>query len=176
VHVGLCCAAIAMLAGCAERKVRAFPWATAVVVRPNPPIVHGDPSSAAEIAPDFRIEAPASNGRLFATRPAPPRPHANTPQQPEAIGAAKSQMLVPELSPQETAAAKAQFAESVAIVEQNLATAQRRKLTSAQSDVVSKINGFVAEAREASGEGDWARARNLAKKAQILSQDLASSL
>jgi hypothetical protein len=85
-------------------------------------------------------------------------------------------MLVPELSPQETAAAKAQFAESVAIVEQNLATAQRRKLTPAQSDVVSKINGFVAEAREASGEGDWGRARNLAKKAQILSQDLASSL
>jgi hypothetical protein len=61
-------------------------------------------------------------------------------------------------------------------VERNLATAQGRKLTPAQSDIVSKINGFVAEAREAGGNGDWARARNLGKKAQILSEDLVSSL
>jgi len=80
------------------------------------------------------------------------------------------------LSPQDTAAAKQQVADSIAIAERNLVAARGRKLLPAQSDIVSKINGFMMEAREASREGDWARARNLAKKAQILSEDLASSL
>jgi len=57
-----------------------------------------------------------------------------------------------------------------------LTAARGRKLSPTQSDIVSKINSFVAEAREASGAGDWARARNLAKKAQILSEDLVASL
>lgn len=85
-------------------------------------------------------------------------------------------MLVPELSPQETAAARRQFAESASIIERNLALARRKRLTAAQNDMVSKVNGFMTEAREASGEGDWARARNLARKAQILSEELVASL
>ncbi|GAC1631909.1 MAG: hypothetical protein NVS9B14_04480 [Candidatus Acidiferrum sp.] len=72
--------------------------------------------------------------------------------------------------------AKGQVAESIALAERNVATAHGKKLSPAQTDVLSKIAGFLAEAREASGEGDWARARNLAKKAQILSEDLVASL
>jgi hypothetical protein len=84
-------------------------------------------------------------------------------------------LLVPELSPQETAAAKQQFAESVTVVEKNLAAGRGKNLTAAQTDLVSKVNAFISEAREANGEGDWARARNLAKKAQILSEELVAS-
>jgi hypothetical protein len=169
-------AVAAVMTGCAERKVRAFPWATAVIVRPNPPVQRNDNATAADLAPDIRIDPPANNGKLVGVRPVPPRPRTNSPPPTEPVDAAKATTLVPELSPQETATAKQQVTDSLAIVERNLATTRGRKLTLAQSDIVSKITGFVGETREASGQGDWARARNLAKKAQILSEDLVTSL
>jgi len=156
--------------------VHAFPWATATVVRPNPPVAHGNPSVADDLAPDFRIEPPSTNGKIFGARSVPSRPRLNSPTQTEAVDAVSTTGLVPELSPQDTAAAKQQVADSIAIAERNLLATRGRKLLPAQSDIVSKINGFMTEAHDASREGDWARARNLAKKAQILSQDLASSL
>jgi len=167
------CAAALLSSGCAERKAHAFPWATAVLVRPLPPAER--PANAADTAPDLRLEPPQNGGRILVVRPAPPRPHVNTPAASDPTNSAKSSDLAPELSPQEIAAAKEQVAESMRLTEHNLAVARGKKLSPAQSDVLSKIVGFIAEAREASSEGDWARARNLAKKAQILSQDLAAS-
>lgn len=175
----LLCGSLAgiLLSGCAEKKVRAYPWATAVLVRPNPPVQQAAATAdAADIAPNFPIETPANAGRILAAHPVPPRPRVATPQTAEIAPATKSSLLVPEMSPQETAAAKAQVNDSVAIVERNMALARGKNLTSAQADILSKITGFLSEAREASSEGDWARARNLAKKAQILSEDLAASL
>jgi hypothetical protein len=49
-------------------------------------------------------------------------------------------------------------------------------LNATQSDLVSKINGFLKYAREAAQAGDWSHARSLAKKAQVLSEELAASL
>jgi hypothetical protein len=174
--VAMACGATMMLGGCAERRVHAFPWAKAAMIRPNVPTAQtsGSPD-AADIAPDFRVESPGNTSRIFAPRPGPTRPRAATPAQPENGGAAKTHLLVPELSPQETAAAKQQFAESVTVVEKNLAAGRGKNLTAAQTDLVSKVNAFISEAREANGEGDWARARNLAKKAQILSEELVAS-
>ena len=171
-----CVAIVATMAGCAERKVRTLPWATAAIVRPNPPVPRSGNTTAADLAPDIRIDPPANNGKIFSLKPIPVRPRTNSPSPSEPIDAAKTATLVPELSPQETATARQQVADSFAIVERNLAKTQGRKLTPAQSDIVSKITGFLGEAREASSQGDWARARNLAKKAQILSQDLVTSL
>ncbi len=167
-----------LMSGCAERKARAFPWATAVLVRPLPPVVRSSDAATptADIDADFRVEAPASASRIFAARSVPPRPRSATPTAAEPVGAGKAADLVPELSPQEIAAAKEQVAASIAIAERNAAAARGKNLSPAQADVLSKIAGFVAEAREAAGEGDWGRARNLAKKAQILSEDLAASL
>ena len=171
-----CVAIAASMTGCAERKVHAFSWKTAVLVRPNPPVPQAGSATAADLAPDIRIDPPANNGKLFVMRSVPVRPHTNSPSPSESAEAAKATALVPQLSAEETATAKQQVADSFAIVERNLATTRRRKLTPAQSDIVSKITGFVGEAREASGQGDWARARNLARKAQILSEDLVASL
>ncbi len=172
----LCSAALAMASGCAQRKAHVFPWATAVMVRPNPPVARVDPTPAVGLAPDLRIDPPANNGKLFNSRPVPVRPRIDAAGQAEGVDAAKTTVLVPELGAQETAVAKQQVADSIAVAERNLTAARGRKLSPTQSDIVSKINSFVAEAREASGAGDWARARNLAKKAQILSEDLVASL
>jgi hypothetical protein len=38
------------------------------------------------------------------------------------------------------------------------------------------VRSFISDAREAGRAGDWARARDLAKKAQVLSEELADSL
>ena len=172
----IACIAVTFLAGCAERKVHAFPWKTAAAIRPNlPPTRTNGLAEAADIAPDFRVEPPANNARVFGTRPTPARPRVASSVQPENGNGAKTQLLVPELSPQEAAAAKQQFTDSAATIERNLVSARGRKLTPVQTDMVSKVNGFMAEAREASQEGDWARARNLARKAQILSEELIAS-
>ncbi len=176
-QVALLLVAIVGLGGCAERKAHAIPWATAVMVRPNPPIARGSSATGADdLAPDIRVEPPSNAGRIFVMRPTPPRPKGASPSGPDNSNGTKTGLLVPQLSPQETAVAKEQVTESIAAVERNLAVARGRNLTAAQADMISKINGFVTEAREASGEGDWARARNLAKKAQILSDDLVAPL
>jgi len=180
-NVFLICGAMVMLGGCAERKARAFPWATAVLVRPLPPAARsagGNEAAAADIAPDFRIEPPSSLARIVAVRPGPVPPHSRAQNSAPGDNAngSKSSLLVPQLSPQEAAIAKEQYSQNVAVAERNLAAARAKSLTPGQQDTISKINGFLAEAREAAGEGDWARARNLAKKAQILSEDLVSSL
>jgi len=42
--------------------------------------------------------------------------------------------------------------------------------------LISKITGFIKDAREAANIADWNRARSMAKKAQVLSEELAGSL
>src|SRR5262249_41193352 len=153
--VFLICGAITMLAGCAERKAHAFPWATAVLVRPNVPSGHNSiAGEAADIAPDFRIDVPPNPMRVLVPRPAPvqPKPRTQNPAPAENTNGAKSSLLVPELSPEDAAAAKEQFSQNIGVAERNLAGARGRKLTPAQKDTVSKINGFLTEAREAAGE------------------------
>src|SRR5579859_7292642 len=123
-NVFLICGAIAILGGCAERKARAFPWATAVLVRPNPPAMH-DPSAAeaADIAPEFRIEPPSNLAKILTVRPVPvpPRSRGQNSGPADNSSGSKSSLLVPQLSPQETAVAKEQFSQNVAAAERTLA-------------------------------------------------------
>ena len=84
-------------------------------------------------------------------------------------------MIAPSLSAKETAVAQQQTNESLNIAEKNLAATRGKNLNAAQSDLVSKILGFMKDAREAEQITDWTRARSLAKKAQVLSEELAGS-
>jgi hypothetical protein len=85
-------------------------------------------------------------------------------------------MIAPQLTPAETTLARQQTNQSLSIAEKNLAAASGKRLNAAQSDLVSKIRGFLKDAREAVQIADWSRARSLAKKAQVLSEELAGSL
>jgi hypothetical protein len=80
------------------------------------------------------------------------------------------------LTAEETAAAQQQTSASLSIAERNVAASQGRTLNATQSDLASKVRSFLAEARNAAQVGDWTRASNAAKKAQVLSDELASSL
>jgi len=169
--------AIGVLGGCAERRVQARNWSNTGLVRPNPPVVRTEAEAGTDdIAPDLAIALPENGTKLFSGRPVPPRPRVEPPRPSGGTTAPKSPTLVPELSAVEAATAQQQFSESVSIAEKNLGIAKSKNLSTLQANTMAKINAFLTEAREASAEGDWGRARNLAKKAQILSEDLAASL
>jgi hypothetical protein len=78
------------------------------------------------------------------------------------------------LTPEAQVAAEHQTNESIQVAERNLQSALGRQLTPTQTDLVGKIRTFIGQAREAIRDGDWLRALNLAKKAQVLSAELVS--
>ena len=77
---------------------------------------------------------------------------------------------------QEVAAAQQQMNESVAVAQRNLSSAKSHQLSATQTDLASKVTSFLEESKAAVKDGDWTRAKNLAKKAQVLSEELAESL
>jgi hypothetical protein len=136
-------------------------------------------NTASDPLPELRFELPPSASRLMTVRIAPPRPRTGAaPAATTGNDAEKSEAptIVPQLTPQEFAVAQQQTNESLSIAERNLGAARGKALSAAQTDLVSKIRGFIKDAREAAQITDWSRARSLAKKAQVLSEELASSL
>ena len=161
------------------KKRPTIPWATAVQVRPAPQLHTASAGNAPEdLGPELRIALPPFPGHLIPVRSAPPRPRVSTPP-PTANGndseKLEAPMIAPQLTPQESAVAQQQTNQSLSIAEKNLESARGKNLNAAQSDLVSKIKGFIKDAREAGQIADWSRARSLAKKAQVLSEELASS-
>jgi hypothetical protein len=161
------------------KKRPSIPWATAVQVKPVLQTHNAETSdAAADLGPELRLELPPFPSHLIAVRTGPPRPRASTPP---AVGSAsdaeklEAPLIAPQLTPQESAIAQQQTNQSLGIAEKNLASARGKKLNAAQSDLVSKIRGFVKDAREAAQIADWSRARSLANKAQVLSEELVGS-
>jgi hypothetical protein len=169
-----------VLGGCSVRKRPAIPWATAVQVRPNPQ-AHAAPASgiSEDTIPELQFELASFSVPVITIKSSPPRPRVSAPPSANAAGETdklEAPMISPQRTPQETAADQEETKQSLAIVEKNLASTRGKKLNAAQSDLASKVRGFLKDAREAAGIGDWSHARSLAKKAQVLSEELASSL
>lgn len=169
----------ALLNGCSMRKRPSFAWNAAILTRPiSPP----HPTTAADLTedpvPELQLEPPTFPLQLISTRNGPVRPHvtpavSNGPgTDPEKL---QSPAIAPALSAQETTIDRQQANESLDVAEKNLAASQGKNLNAAQSDMVSKIQSFIKDAREAARLSDWTRARGLAKKAQVLSEELAGS-
>jgi len=179
VTVLLCCA-VCVSGGCSVRKRPAFPWAAAVQVRPVAPPRTAETSNVPDdLVPELRLELPPFPNHLITVRSVPPRPRASTPP-PASTGSDAEKLEAPtiatQLTPQESAAARQQTNQSLSIAEKNLNSVRGKNLNAAQSDLVSKIRGFIKDAREAAQIADWSRASSLAKKAQVLSEELAGSL
>jgi hypothetical protein len=84
--------------------------------------------------------------------------------------------MAPQLTPAESAAAQQQTEQSLRAAEANLSRSKGRALSATQSDLAQKSRSFLRQARNAARERDWVRARNLAVKAQLLSEELARTL
>jgi hypothetical protein len=169
------------MSGCVFRRRAAIPWATAVQVRPVLEARAATADDADLVAPEFNIDLEPLAALMVPVRTAPPRPHvapapAPTPAAPVAEGKPPAPTIAPQLSPADFAAAQQETTQSLDIAEKNLAATRGKTLNAAQSDLVQKIKGFLKDAREAARTGDWVLARNLAKKAQVLSEELLRSV
>jgi hypothetical protein len=156
------------------KKSSAYRITPVTLAHPIVPATSSD--TELEAPPDIALGTAELPPRLVPTRSAPSRPRvaATPPSEPATVEKPAEPLIEPDLTPEELNTAKSGTQQSLKIAESNLAQAQGKKLNSAQEDVVSKINGFVETARAAIKNGDWLRARNLAKKAEVLSYELVA--
>jgi len=158
------------------RKRPAAHFGNPVLAHPvvPPPTAEG----ALSEAPDLELEPTPMPVRLGASRNPPARPKvaASPVSEPVAAGKPSEPTIVPELSTGDLEAAKADAQASLDKAERNLAATRGKALNEAQADLASKIRGFMEAAREAIRNGDWQRATNMAKKAEVLARELAEGL
>jgi hypothetical protein len=173
--LGAVLCAVMIVAGCAAQRKRAIPWATAIQVRPAAPQDNAVNEEAA--APDLEVSV-SQPEPVFVPRSGPVRPRTYTPTINREAHSEKPEtpQIVPELSAKESGELQRETEQSLSDAERNIAAAAQKTLNATQSDLASKVRGFIADARGAGKIGDWSRARDLAKKAQVLSEELASSL
>jgi len=171
---------VAVVGGCSMRNNKSrIPWHTAVLVRPISPPRSAPRAVDAGPVPDLKLEFPPQPIR-FPVLSVPARPHvpatAHAPGNNEVATKPEQPSITPQLPPAEAQALQQQMDKSVSAAERNLAATNGKSLNTAQSDLASKVRSFLADSREAAKEGDLRRANNLAKKAQVLSEELAGSL
>jgi hypothetical protein len=176
----LCVVAIA-LGGCAAQqktKAKTFPWARAKTVRPLPPAATTSPEDATEESfLEVALDVPPPPSPLAAGQNTPPRPRVTTAPSGQSVASRpEPPQIAPQLTAEEAAAAQQQTNLSLSVAERNIVASHGRALNAAQSDLASKVRSFVTEAREAAHAGDWTRATNAARKAQVLSEELVGSL
>jgi len=128
-------------------------------------------------APDIALETAMMPPHLAAPRSSPSRPRVAPapPAEPSATEKPVEPIILPDLTGAQLAAAKGETQHSLDVAESNLSQTQGKQMNAAQEDVASKVRGFMESAREAMRTGDWVRAKNQAKKAEVLSQQLAGN-
>jgi hypothetical protein len=172
----LLCAVAVWSAGCFTKQPPKSPIMTVVNLRP--PIVPAGTGTALAEPPEIVAESAEEPPEIATMRPAPAKPHvapapAAEPDKPEKHA---QPVIVPELSSQEMESAKAETQHNLDLMDKNLAQTTGKSLNASQQDLVSKVHGFADNAREAIRGGDWVRAKNLAKKAEVLSEELVAGL
>jgi hypothetical protein len=173
--MALLCASGAWSCGCATRRAPAKPVVN-FVAAVHPVIPAAKPE--VEVGPpDLEVEALPPPPEIGPDRLQPAKPRIATTTTVEPSGADKvvKPTIAPEVTTQEETEAKAESQHSLDVAEKNLSTTQGKKLNAMQEDLASKVRGFADNAREAMKSGDWVRAKNLSKKAEVLSEQLAGS-
>ncbi len=176
------CALSLAMSGCVRHKTRATP---PVASPPSTPI-ETKPANSAPAPPPKVGGQPAPAPPLPAgTNPAPevPRPKSKKNSQEPAQDSQADQpahppapQISPQISPGDQATYERKINDDLSVTEKNLEQAKNKPLSAGQQDLAEKIRSFVAQSREASKTGDWARAQNLAQKARLLSDELVGSL
>jgi hypothetical protein len=143
----------------------------------HPVVPSGAANETLGEAPDIALETAMMPPRLAAPRSAPPRPRVAPapPADPPPAEKPAEPIIVPDLTAAQLTAAKAETQHSLDVAENNLSQAQGKQMNAAQEDVASKVRGFMESAKEAMRNRDWVRAKNQAKKAEVLSQQLAGN-
>jgi hypothetical protein len=169
------CLCVAWCGGCFTKK---NPKAHMTGIVLAHPVV---PSAAAEEspgdAPDIALEAGEMSLRLATPRsgPAKPRVPPTPPAEPPPVEKTVEPLISPDLTPEQLNAAQTETQQSLDAAESKLSQSHGKKLNATQEDVASKVRGFMDSAKEAIKTGDWVRAKNQAKKAEVLAQQLTGN-
>jgi len=177
----LTCIVAAMLtvtaSGCLRHKVHAAP-PVLVPLEPPAPVVTSEPTKAP--APIPAPTAPAPKNPEPATPPSALTPKPDTLKRPVVAQPEPDHPPAPQISPQMSPSDQAELAKQTqqftTDAQNNLHRADGRNLTPSQRDMADKIRGFLAQAQDAIRTSDWARAKNLAQKADLLSLELVKTL
>jgi hypothetical protein len=169
----LLCLCLTWGAGCFTRRAPVKPVVNFIApVRPTIPTAGGTELQA---PPNLR-SAPREAPEIALENVQPAKPRVASPSVPEPSETEKPvPTIAPEVTAEEMNTARAATRQSLDVAEKGLTMAQGRKLNATQEDLASKVRGFADNAKEAMRSGDWERAKNLAKKAELLSQQLTST-
>jgi hypothetical protein len=170
------------VSGCAERKRPSLVWHNAATVRPTlPPAKNsgGQPllDDAQEDTAELRLVFNPPDGPFpMVPQSVPRRPRVIAPP-PVSTEPSKTQspFVAPQLTVQESSTAQQQTSDSLAAAQKGLDALHGKTLNSAQSDMAAKVTGFMTDARTAAADGDWTSAQTLARKAQLLAEELAKT-
>lgn len=130
----------------------------------TPPVISGPESQPQAAIPAAKPPAPRKPAAEQA-----PTDAASEPARPTAP------LISPQLSASDQAAYQRRTGLDASAAEKNLQAAAGRQLSASQQDLVEKIRSFLSDSRDASKDGDWARAQTLAQKARLLSAELIAS-
>jgi hypothetical protein len=165
------------LGGCPKEPVKPKFTQVGVMQPPHERFPQDDPIVAPQIdSPALPYFEPQMSSAL-SNPPRPPAPRrVAVPTEPEAEPTKQeAPQISPQLSPEEKSRAQASTDADVKAAQQGLDAAARHTLNATQQDMVDKISGFLTQAREAISVADWLRAKNLAQKAHVLSNELVRS-
>jgi outer membrane biosynthesis protein TonB len=183
----LACAFSFAAGGCAHKSVHAVAPAAAAPApaeaRPmnTAPDTDASPPAEAVATPPAlptSVAAPPAAVTIQPPKPAAPRrPAEDQPADTESEQPAHppAPQISPQLSPSDQATYQRKTVDDTATAEKNLQETSGKQLNAAQQDLVGKIRSFLSQSRDASKDGDWARAQNLAQKARLLSGELINS-
>ena len=171
----LLCAGMVSVTGCLTRRP---PKATfGNYWNSQPAIVPVRSGADLDPPPQFDFEPIAASSDLAVARiPARPRVVQAPAAEPARNDREPEPRITPEFSAEELESAKTETQHNLELIDKNLNLSSGRSLNASQQDLASKVRGFADNARDAMKSGDWMRARNLAKKAEVLSEELAASL
>ncbi len=175
VFFGLAVLSILFPLGCPSKPVRPDIAENGLIKPPfvMPREVNATPPEIATgaLPSDYYLPLPAPKPTPPPVRRAPstPGPEPEPPKH-------EAPQISPQLSPDELAHAKATAEDFMRVAQQNLGSANGKKLTVNQKDMVEKIRGFLKQAQDAIAISDWSSASSLAEKARLLSDELVKSL
>jgi hypothetical protein len=183
----LICAISFGAVGCADKTVHAAAPAAAPApaeaARPMNTAPDTDASPPAEVvaappALPTSVVPPPAEVTIPPPKPAVPRrPAGDQPADTESEQPAHppAPQISPQLSPSDQATYQRKTVDDTTVAEKNLQETSGKQLNAAQQDLVGKIRSFLSQSRDASKDGDWVRAQNLAQKARLLSNELINS-
>jgi hypothetical protein len=165
------------LGGCPKEPVKPKFTQVGVMQPPHERFPQDDPVVAPQIdSPELPyFELQISSALSNPPRPAAPRRAITTTEPEPEPTKPEAPQISPQLSPEEKSRAQASTDADVKAAQQALDAAAHHTLNPTQQDMADKISGFLTQAREAISVADWLRAKNLAQKAHVLSNELVRS-